>query len=257
MQNQPPFGYVSYADVPREYRQLQHIPPPPPPFTTEADRTPVHQQIPTQHYGNIPPVDQTYGPVVNYPQNQVHAQQPNHNVRFAPPHPSQYWEPGFQQPYYYAPPRQNHPRVHAVTPPQHAVGYIKVVRAQTVNDRANLHSNQVNRVSLEENAMMFAEELNREQVSSKFGLTFLKYYDNVPPYDRIRVWKSKGGLTFYDCSCGKRKPSQGIKKMKEHTSRHQSEGFKCDKCSKIYESEIFLIAHKRVHEEYEQNREGQ
>eukprot|EP00475_Leptophrys_vorax_P026873 TRINITY_DN3822_c0_g1_i1.p1 TRINITY_DN3822_c0_g1~~TRINITY_DN3822_c0_g1_i1.p1 ORF type:complete len:471 (-),score=93.29 TRINITY_DN3822_c0_g1_i1:1855-3171(-) len=88
-----------------------------------------------------------------------------------------------------------------------------------------------------------------QRVERTMPFTFVRLLSETGPDSRIRVWKSNTRLTYYDCTCGSRKPSRCLKKMKVHAGNHDLKYRQCMFCDKKFKSYRSLNAHKRAHKE--------
>lgn len=67
------------------------------------------------------------------------------------------------------------------------------------------------------------------------------------PHHRVRVFKNDRNMSFYDCECGRRKPSQDLKKTKHHAEMHDVREWRCELCSRGFQSFRQLNGHLRIH----------
>jgi hypothetical protein len=61
----------------------------------------------------------------------------------------------------------------------------------------------------------------RKRTEERSNLVFQRFkHDSITgTTHRIRMWSNIGKMHFYDCSCGKRKPTQDIQKIRNHIAR--------------------------------------
>jgi hypothetical protein len=67
------------------------------------------------------------------------------------------------------------------------------------------------------------------------------------PMSRIRVWVDEEKKSFYDCVCGKRKPTQDLKKIIRHVEGHAVLTYPCEVCGRIFKHHLGRNSHQRVH----------
>jgi hypothetical protein len=70
-----------------------------------------------------------------------------------------------------------------------------------------------------------------------------------PQYSRIRVWIDKERKTFFDCTCGKRKPTQDLKKILRHIEGHSVSTYPCEVCGRVFKHHLGRNSHQRVHKD--------
>jgi hypothetical protein len=90
------------------------------------------------------------------------------------------------------------------------------------------------------------QEQDIKRVEQTFSLKFEKLLGEGAD-SRVRLFRSDAGLTFYDCTCGGRKPSRCLSKIQDHSKNHDLKFRVCKYCDKKFSSYRSLNAHKRAH----------
>lgn len=76
-------------------------------------------------------------------------------------------------------------------------------------------------------------------------LEFVRFMEGS---ERIRIWKNSRGWTFYDCTCGARKPVRSLSKIMVHVRNgHERKEWNCKECGKEFENRFQLSAHMHTH----------
>lgn len=67
----------------------------------------------------------------------------------------------------------------------------------------------------------------------------------------VRVWVDDKYRPFYDCSCGKRKPMQDLKRILKHVETHNVTGYPCNLCGRVFAHHLGRNSHQKVHKQDE------